>query len=259
MAVKPPEAVELPSGLVSAPPPRPAVTPAQARAIANQAPPEFVNHEAFGDILKKFVTKSGWVDYRALKADSEARELLKNYIADLIALNPSSLADPRDRLAAWLNLYNALVIQEILKVYPVTSLLKIRDWFGAKRLKVGDKEYSLIEIEEEIFRKELNDSRTVLSRVNASSSGPRMLREPFQAKKVDEQLDERALSFIRDPANLRYDPHRKMLTVSQLFMWYEKDFPDLPAFLAAYLDQLPQRFYWEFTGYDYQLNDAKLH
>jgi hypothetical protein len=267
---KPPEPVALPApGLsVSAPGPAPAATPAPLRPtlspeeafrLANQPQPQFVNHEVLAVVLRKYVTKSGWVDYRALQRDKEAQEDLRLYIEDLSALNPSSLSDPRDRLAAWLNLYDAVVIADILKHYPVNSLLKIKDWFAAKRFKVGGKEYSLMEVEEEIFRKELNDPRTVLARVNGGSSASRMLREPFLAGKVDEQLDERVLTFLRDPANVRYDPKRGVLTLSALFLWYQQDFPDLAAFLQAYLDRMPERFWWEFSGFDFQLNDAKLH
>lgn len=251
----------MPPGLpvLQAPPPRPTLSPEEVLRLANQNDNQYVNHEALGDILKKYVSKSGWVDYRALKADKEAVENLNLYINDLSALDPSSLPEARDRLASWLNLYNAVVIRDILKVYPVNSLLKIKDWFGAKRFKIGETEYSLIEVEEEVFRKELNDSRTVLARVNGGTSGPRMLKEPFQAAKVDEQLDERVLTFLKDTNNLRYNAKTKTVALSSIFMWYRKDFPDLAAFLKAYLDGLPQNFLWEYGGFDYKLNDAKLH
>ncbi|MCE9624230.1 MAG: DUF547 domain-containing protein, partial [Deltaproteobacteria bacterium] len=145
----------------------------QAIAVPKGPPPVYLNHEVFSDILEKFVTKSGWVDYRELKRDKEATEQLDSYVRDLMALNPSTLADPNDRLAAWLNLYNAMVMREILKVYPVDNLLKIPNFFGLPRFKVGDKNLSLLDVEEVIFRQELQEPRTVFARVNGASSSPR--------------------------------------------------------------------------------------
>ncbi len=238
---------------------RPALTPERLQQLAAKPETPYVNHEALGDVLKKYVSKSGWVDYRGLQRDKESRELLHSYVVDLIAINPSSLSDPKDRLASWINLYNAFIIDEILKNYPVNSLLKIKDFFGARRFKMGEKEWSIIELEEEIFRKELNEPRAIFARVNGSSSGPRMQREPYDANKIDEQLEKRTLNFLADPANVRYDPKRRLLTLNSVFLWYEKDFLDLKGFLSTYLNLLPANYYWEYAGVDFQLNDAKLH
>ena len=162
-------------------------------------------------------------------------------------------------MASWLNLYNALVIQEVLKNYPVNSILKIKDFFGAKRLKVGEKDYSILDIEEEIFRQDLKDPRAIFARVNGCSSGPRLLKEPFDAAHIDEQLEERTWKFLMDPDNLQYDPKRRMLMLSAVFSWYEKDFVDVAAFLSKYLNLLPERYQVAYKSYDFRLNDAKLH
>ncbi len=220
---------------------------------------DFVNHEVFRSILGKYVSKSGWFNYQELSRDREAVEKLQAYVKDLAALNPSSLKDDRDKMASWLNLYNALVIQEVIKNYPANSILKIKDFFGAKRLKVGEKDYSILDIEEEIFRQELKDPRVIFARVNGCSSGPRLLSEPFDAERLDAQLEERTWKFLMDPNNLQYDPKRKLLMLSAVFSWYEKDFVDVSAFLSNYLNLLPQRYQISYKSYDFRLNDSKLH
>jgi len=189
----------------------------------------YVNHEVLGEILRKYVSKSGWVDYSGLKRDKEAMENLDAYVRDLSALNPSTLEDPQDKLASWLNLYDAMVMREILKYYPIENLLKIPDYYGAKRFKVGDKTYSLMEVEELVFHQELQEPRTIFARVIGSSSGARMLQVPFDARKIDKQLEERVQAFLSDPNNVQYNPKQRTLALNPTLLWYEREFVDVRA------------------------------
>ncbi|HKY62735.1 MAG TPA: DUF547 domain-containing protein [bacterium] len=220
---------------------------------------EYVNHEVFDRILYRYVSKSGWFDYRSMKRDKEAMENLDAYVKDLIALNPSSLPDTQDRLASWLNLYNAMVLREILKHYPVENLLKIPDYYGARRFKIGAKDFSLMEIEEVVFKQELQEPRTVFARINGASSAPRFIKEAFAGDKIDRQLEDRTLAFFKDPENLQYDAKRKVLLLNATLLWYEKEFIDLRGFLGNYLSGLPPIYNLTFRGYDWKLNDSKLH
>lgn len=218
-----------------------------------------LNHEVLGEIYQKYVTKTGWFNYRKLRADKEDRESLRAYVEDLSAINPSTLEDPKDRLASWLNLYNALVIKELLGQPDVNSLLKLPKFFPEKKYKIGEKTYSLMDIEEEIFRKELKEIRTIFARVNGSSSGPKLSKTPFDARKIDEQLEMKVIEFMGDPNNMSFDPKRKFLNLNPIFLWYEEDFIDLKAFLSNYLNQLPKFYQITFSGYDWKLNDERFH
>lgn len=231
----------------------------QAIAVPKGPPPVYVNHEVFGKILEKFVSKSGWVNYRDLKRDKDAQSDLNAYISDLMALNPSTLSDSQDKLAAWLNLYNAVILRDILQVYPVDNLLKIPNFFGKPRFKVGDKQYSILDIEELIFRQELQEPRTVFARVNGASSSPHLLREAYDPRKIDKQLEERTMAFFKDPGNTHYDPVRKILLLNATVAFYEKDFVDLRSFLANYLSGMAPNYGLSYLGYDWKLNDEKLH
>ena len=231
----------------------------KAIALPKGPPPVYLNHEVFGKILEKFVSKSGWVNYRDLKRDKEMQADLDAYVNDLMAMNPSTLPDPQDKLAAWLNLYNATILRDILKAYPIENLLKMPNFFAKPRFKVGDKNYSILDVEEAIFRQELQEPRTVFARVNGASSCPRMLREAFDPRKIDQQLEERTMSFFKDPANLHYDARQKTLLLNATVAFYEKEFLDLRGFLANYLSGMAPNYYLSYLGYDWKLNDEKLH
>ncbi len=222
-------------------------------------PEEYLNHEVLDRILRKYVTKSGWVDYRGLQRDKKARENLGFYVEDLCRLNPSTLKDPLDRIAAWLNLYNALVIQEVLKRYPIKNLMEVPNFFGEPRFSIGEEKMSFIDIEKKVFLEQIRDPRTVFARANGASSGPRLLKEAFSPLKIEAQLEDRTWKFLMDRANVDFDLRRRVLTLNQAFLWYQEEFVDLGLFLRTYLDLLPQYAQIFYRGYDWKLNDEKLH
>jgi hypothetical protein len=222
-------------------------------------PANYLDHSVFDGILRKYIDKHGWVNYRRLKRDKHAMADLKAYVEDLSALNPSTLEDPADRLAAWLNLYNALVLQEILKHYPVKNALQIPDFYGKRRFVIGDKNWSLLEIEEKIFRQEIREPRAVLARVTSASGAPRFMQEAFSASRIEEQLEDRTWKFLLNRNNVDYNPKTRTLILSSLFLWYQKEFGDTILFLRTYLDKLPKLFNVGYRGFDWTLNDEKLH
>lgn len=222
-------------------------------------PANYVDHSILARVFKKYVTKSGWVDYEGLKRDKRVRKMLEDYVHDLSEIDPSSLKDPFDRLASWLNLYNAMIIEEILKHYPVKSVMEIKDFFGERRYKIGHQTYSFIDIEKEIFQKEIHEPRAVFARVNGTSSGPRLLKEPFNPLKLDKQLEDRTWNFLMNRENVDYDPRRHMLILSPVFTWYPEELMDVGTFLHSYLDKLPNFYSVTYRGYDWRLNDERLH
>jgi hypothetical protein len=235
-------------------------SPKQVRRYERVVEPnQYLDHSVLGQVLKKYVTKNGWVNYRGLLRDKWARRDLEAYVSELSAMDPSTLTDPLDKLAAWLNIYNSMIILEILKYYPIQNLMQIPDFYGKPRFHIGQKDYSLLEIEQEIFQKNLHEPRAILARVNGSSSGPRLLREPFKATLIDQQLDERTFKFLTDPDNMSFDPKSQVLKLNPTFLWYQDEFGDLLGFLRSYLDLLPKYFIVSYRGYDWKLNDEKLH
>lgn len=222
-------------------------------------PTSYIDHGVLADVFKKFVTKSGRVDYRGLQRDKRRRKLLSDYVRDLSAIDPNTLEDPSDRIASWLNLYNAMVIEEILKHYPIKSLMQVKNYFGSPKYKIGNETYSLLDIEQKVFKEQIADPRTLFARVNGAASGPRLSQVPFHPLKLEKQLDERAWKFLADRANVDYNPKLRMLILNPVFLWYQEEFADLPAFLHTYLDLLPKYYSVSFTAYDWRLNDEKLH
>lgn len=222
-------------------------------------PSQFIDHSVFGEVLHKVVNKHGWVDYRKLKRDKSLQRKLKAYVEDLSKIDPNTLEDPRDRLAGWLNLYNAIVLQEVLQHYPIKRVNQVPHFFDQAKHKIGEKTYSLLDIEQSIFLESLQEPRAVFARVTGTTSGPRLRQTPYHPLKLEEQLEDQTWKFLLNKENVDYNPKRNLLTLNSLLLWYEKELGNSIAFLRTYLDLLPPLFNIAYRGYDWTLNDEKLH
>lgn len=199
-------------------------TPLNPTAKTTTTPP---THAAWDGLLKKYVNDQGLVNYRRFQADSLA---LNAYLQDLSAHLPSKGWTQDDRLAYWINAYNAFTIQRIVRAYPLKS---IKDLGGSKTLvnttwdqhfiKLDGERYSLNDLEQRIMRKEFNDNRIHVALVCAAISCPRLRNEAFTGPRLNEQLDAQGRDFVNNPAKNNLTPADKP-QVSSIFNFYPKDF-----------------------------------
>ena len=97
--------------------------------------PSAVDHSAYTDLLQTYVDDAGMVDYGALKAAHD--EALAPYLQMLAETDPSNL-DDSERLAFWINAYNALTLKLIIDHYPVESIRDITPAGGPAVPKLND-------------------------------------------------------------------------------------------------------------------------
>ena len=73
---------------------------------ANPLTPAEFSHHLFGQVLASHV-RDGLVDYPGIQADNR----LPTYLEQLDRVDPNALATRNDRLAFWINTYNAFAIK----------------------------------------------------------------------------------------------------------------------------------------------------
>lgn len=227
-------------------------------------------HAAWTSILSRFV-RDGEVDYAGLKA-SAARDLGR-YLSSLGAVGRADYQrwTREQKLAFWINAYNAATVKLILDNYPISSIRKIGLLPGAAfRLPVltvpayGESELSLNDIENKILRAEFHEQRIHFAIVCASKSCPKLQSEAYRASDLDAQLEESAREFARDPTKNRYDASSRELQLSSIFKWFREDFEtasgSLPAFFARFVEPATAKALkdgkvkLEFLDYDWTLN-----
>jgi hypothetical protein len=125
---------------------------------------------------------------------------------------------------------------------------------------------TLHEIEHEILRP-LGDPRIHVAIVCASLSCPALLREPWTAARVDEQLDGALRHWMSDPRKgLATDAAAGRVRVSKIFDWFEQDFEASGGVLAfatryaapeqkAWLEHHGRSARLSYFDYDWRIND----
>ncbi len=239
-----------------------------AAGAPDAAPAVGIEHESWHRVLERH-GRGGGLDYAGLAAD---RGDLDRFLADLAGARPAAWP-AGERLAFWINAYNAVVAHFVLERYPgLESVRDVDGFFDELTHPVAGERLTLDEIETR--GRDLGDPRIHFAVVCASESCPDLRPEPFEAARLDRQLEEQTRAFLGQPdKGLRYDADRNELWLSSIFKWYAGDFTGgstvvaffargkvlgwvlehLPAELRSALEAKPPSV--RYLDYDWGLND----
>lgn len=211
------------------------------------------DHSLWNLVLHNHVSNDGQVDYMAIKSNSIN---LDNYLKLLSKIKPDASWSKQEILSFWINAYNAMTIDLVLRNYPLKSIKDIKNPWSQRLWKIGDKLYNLEDIEHQILRK-MNEPRIHFAIVCASISCPKLQNEAFQASKIDTQLTKATKEFLRD--NNRNNINKYSLELSKIFQWFSKDFKQngsLIDFLNQYADiEISDKAKIKFKDYNWNLNE----
>ena len=210
------------------------------------------NHDKWNSILTANVSGSGKVDYPSIK--SKVSEL-DEYLQLLSKNTPQSSWSDNKTKAYWINAYNAFTIKLIIDNYPVAKITDLhsgKPW-DHKWIKLGDKTYSLNDIEHVILRPTYNDARIHFAVNCAAKSCPKVWNQAWTEENIEGALDKLTKAFItNENAN---QLSAKSVSVSKIFDWYKEDFGDLIAFLNKYANtKISSNAKVTFNDYDWRLN-----
>ncbi|WP_369997086.1 DUF547 domain-containing protein [Winogradskyella sp.] len=210
-------------------------------------------HQPWNALLNKHVSESGRVDYKGFKTD---RAKLKGYIEKLANNVPDDATSKNEKLAYWINAYNALTVDLILKNYPLESIKDIKGPWDQRLWKLGGKAYNLNEIEHDILRK-MDEPRIHFAIVCASESCPKLQNETFTSKRLEEQLTKATEEFLADAS--KNEISKDEIKLSKIFKWFKKDFEQdgsLIDFLNQYSEvKISESAKKSYKDYSWDLNE----
>ncbi len=219
------------------------------------APLMGLSHEAWDILLKKHVDEEGMVDYRGFKKDSAA---LNAYLDMLATHLPGPQTGREERLAYYINLYNAATVKLILDHYPLKSIRDIGHPWDKKWIPLGGELLSLGHIEHKILRK-MGEPRIHFAINCASYSCPKLLNEAFTVARLEAQLEMATTSFIRDTT--RNHIGTDALELSQIFQWYKADFTEGGSLIEYIRPYAPNPINPDakisYRKYDWSLNENR--
>jgi len=233
-------------------PEKPIETKKPEKPIQYEVPIGFPNHKVFNGFLNRYVSNAGVVDYSGMKKNPAD---LDKYLTSLENTKFTSTWKRDQKLAFWINAYNAYTIKLILDNYPVK---KITDLHGGKPwdkkwIKLNGKTLSLNNIENDIIRPEFNEPRIHFAVNCAAKSCPPILNAAFTASKLDAQLESQTKKFVNNSTHNSLSKNE--ITLSKIFDWYGSDFGNVAAFVAKYANTtVKPTAKVKFNEYDWALN-----
>lgn len=194
-------------------------------------------------------------------------ERLRGYLKRMSETDPRAL-NKNQQLAYWINLYNALTVDLILRNYPVKSITRLgKGWFRVgpwddKIITVAGQEISLNDIEHRILRPVFENPKIHYA-VNCASIGcPDIAPVAYSGDLIAAQMDEAARRFINQSKGVNFVGER--LVLSKVFEWYASDFggeegvwkellqfadAGLRARLEAYKGGISYHYNWKLNEY----------
>ena len=205
---------------------------------------ETFDHSKFDQALKKYVDDKGLVDYNSIAKDSGFSE----YVQSLQDARVEEFS--RDgQLAFWINGYNAVTIDKVIKKKPKKSVRETfipgvwtaTKFFTSREHIVAGKRLSQDDIEHEILRKQFKDPRIHFAIICASMGCPPLPRLAYTEENVQTRLEEETRKYLNSPRGTRIDRAENTLHVSKLFDWFATDFIQKSgstlAFMRLYLNE----------------------
>lgn len=143
------------------------------------------------------------------------------------------------RLAFWINAYNAFTIKAIIDHYPIKrsftlvgifyapsdSILQIKGVWTKLQFRALGNMVTLDEIEHQILRKKFNEPRIHMAINCASISCPDLRNEAYTPEKLEEQLADASTNFVNNPDKGVYvNEQSGKVKLSKIFKWFGDDF-----------------------------------
>ena len=211
----------------------------------------------YARLLKKYVAGGG-VKYAEWKASAEDVKALQG-VTDAVAAAPASTEKSKEQLAFHLNAYNAWILHEAVAKYPVKSVKDtLGTFFLTNRITVAGTKMSFNKLEKDIIRPRFAEPRVHFALNCASRSCPPLRNEPYDAAKLDAQLDEQARIYVNSPSGVQ--PEGDGAALSKIFDWYKEDFGGeaaVAAFLKKYRSGKADFKKITYQDYDWSLNETK--
>ena len=197
-------------------------------------PQEGFDYSWWNGALGRWVD-GGRVDYDAVLSEEDD---LRRFVATLGIAGPRSTpelfqAEP-ERLAYYLNAYNALVLFAVLDNWPIESVHDVHGWLDPRKgfgffyglqMPLDGEATNLYDLENGVIRG-FKDARIHAAINCASKSCPPLAPFAFEPATLDAQLDQVTQAFCSTAPHVSIDEPSKEIRLSAIFDWYRVDFEE---------------------------------
>lgn len=195
--------------------------------------------------------ENGLVDYASIQKTEELNEL----VAFIELTNYKSLETKKQK-SYLINVYNLLVIKQIVQHYPTSSPMNINGFFEVNKHKIGTEELTLNELENDFMRPTYKDPRLHFVLVCGAKGCPPIINKAYLPATLEEQLEQQTKIAMNNPKFIKTSNNEVM--ISEIFKWYASDFTKTGKSVVEYINSyrttpIPSNKYG-YYAYDWSIN-----
>jgi hypothetical protein len=189
----------------------------------------------FDALLKEHVDDKGMVNYQKIKARPVR---LNTFLAALAAVKKTEFDrwPENQKIAFWINAYNAYTLKAIIDNYPVkssffkslrfpkNSIRQIDGVWDKLKFNVQGQKLTLEHIEHKELRAKFSEPRIHMALVCAAMGRPPLRNQAYRGPQLNDQLDDQSKKFMAHPGKFKIDRAAQTVHLSQIFKWFGDDF-----------------------------------
>ena len=219
--------------------------------------------EAYDGLLKSHVraASKGGVDYNGVDYGAWGKDgRYKEALEIIQGVDPADLKTRDERMAYWINVYNFLTIDLIVREGEGKSIKNLGGTFVSPWKKhtweIAGAAYTLDQIEHKILRP-MGDARIHFAINCASVSCPDLRIGAYRAGTLDTDLEAQTILSLKNAGKV-FAAEGNVLRVSKIFDWFAEDFKegDVKGWLADYVS-VKDGDLIKYFKYDWSLNVAE--
>jgi len=191
---------------------------------------EKIHEDSYAKILKLCVKSGNKIDYDAL---AENKNILENYLHKIAETDCSKLNN-NEKLALFINAYNAYTLKIVLNHYPLISIKQIKGVWNKLKFKVCGRNYTLNQIKYLVVKGKFSNPKAVFCLFNSCVDGPPLRSRPYNGESIENEIEEQLKNFINNKRYVRYDEKDNILYISSIFKWNKKYLGDYMALIRKY-------------------------
>ncbi|MBM4175508.1 MAG: DUF547 domain-containing protein [Ignavibacteria bacterium] len=214
------------------------------------------SHFVFSEMLR-ISTYKGKIDYNRFLNNTKFDQYLKS----LSNFNLSKLESEDEKLAFFINAYNAHVIKNVVSDIGIKNVNK--NFFTVHRFVVAGMEFNLESLND-FISSEFQNPLVHFALIGAANGFPYINDRAYESNSLNKFLELNFKNFIQDTLKNRLDRKTKTYFLSELFKWYKDDFESeagsIINFILPYLPINDRSFLklnkveMKFTPFDWTLN-----
>lgn len=170
------------------------------------------------EFLKKYVNTDGKVNYSSFKTNPGEIVYIFNQIKDL-KLDATQKDAP---IAFWINVYNLLIIKNVIEIYPLKSVNFVSGFFDKKTVITGI-ELSLNDVKT-LLKYLIKDAGINFVLSDGTNSGPKLLNAAYFPETVVYQISLQVKNEINKPDFFKINKEAGIIEVPKLFEQHKAEF-----------------------------------